>query len=145
MFNFYDFNISGLKVPMDNGVFMDMAIDFLSSNGIRCYAKINEKGFHFSNTAPKGRVFRSEEPNVIHLAENDPRVKSLGRTYLETDRLTETQHKLVSEFLTTYFTKLGVSYSLDYVKDSEKKTIVLNSKLVNVLVAPSSFPIKKGS
>lgn len=62
----------------------------------------------------KGKYFSSVTPNKIMLNKNNSRTKTLGRDYLNTNRLTEKQHSKITTLLSRYLNDLGITHTISF-------------------------------
>lgn len=92
---------------------------------------------------PTKGYFTSAVINKVMLEADDPRIKKLGRDYLESERLTEKQWNVVVDTLTNYLQRFGVKYTLEMQEFPDDprsiSVIVKDGVVVGELPKPRSF------
>lgn len=143
MLKFTRFNIMGLDVTPKE--VSPLFSDLLKKHLINIKLDVREKEMVI--IPDKKLLATSAVKNIIPLKPDSPKIKELGRSYLESDRLTEDQYKTFVSVMTTYFQSLGLSYTLSFQEfdndDTSLKNIVVDGTVVGALPMPASFPVKK--
>lgn len=105
-------------------------LEKMKAGKILCSTLVTNGTIVFDNVPDKDpkKLFLSEKKNHVDLPDGDPRIKKLGRKYLETHRLTLTQSDLVwKEIINGTLDNLGVScvIAVQEFADDEKSTTVM--------------------
>lgn len=135
--------IKNIKAPFKddniiNTILNDILKPKLNQAAIKYKAQVFEGEIIFEEV-DSHKIFVSSKENKIVLADDDTRIKSLGRNYLNSNRLTQKQFKRLVEIFNGSLDKLGIS--ADMMITSEKEDHVLREGITNHgWPVPKSFP-----
>lgn len=95
------------------------------------------------NDLDNGKTFKSSVYNKRYMKEDDPRIKSKGRKYLESEQPTEKQYYGFFNTVQETLDELGLN--ADVVLKLKKDTIILRENKVtyNRIPVIKSFPVEK--
>lgn len=124
----YNINMNEIS-NLIKGVLTEHKIKFIMSS--------NSDSILFKTNADN-KLFTSSVTNKIPMKEDDPRRKTLGRDYLESERLTEAQWNITHYVLTEMLSNLGIEYKIQMDEFHDGQLTELR------YVKPTSFPIAKG-
>lgn len=147
MITITNLNIAGLKLT-DEVKLAEILTKALVVQGIKFKITTAKDGSIIFHEVEKGKMFISEQENMVPMKDTDPRIAKLGRKHLGTNRLTKEQYNSMVEILTTTFTRMGVGCQIEFQEsgdDTTKYTLVDDKTIVGALPIPGNFPLKKGA
>jgi hypothetical protein len=119
--------------------------EILAKHSVAGQFKVNDGCITVKLNSDK-KLFWSTIKNVIPLKPGDSRIESLGRNYLESERLTEKQFSWIVTCLSKGLTEAGISCDITLCKDeNEQNDVDFRVGLLDYIerwqeIKPTSFP-----